>query len=104
MRDGLELAIKLGCNRVQAESDSTEVVEACNGGDRWWSEESAVFADCVDLASSIGVVSFRHCPRDANEVAHVLARAAFDSGSSGFWEGEPPEVIVSHLVNDVTIL
>jgi ribonuclease HI len=53
MRDGLELVTKLGCNRVQAESDSTEVIEACNGGDRWWSEESAVFADCVDLSSSI---------------------------------------------------
>jgi hypothetical protein len=53
------------------------------------------------------MVSFKlwfYCPRDANEVAHVLARAAFDSGNSGFWEGEPPEVIVSHLVNDVTIL
>jgi ribonuclease HI len=53
MRDGLELAIKLGCNRVQAESDSTEVIEACNGCDRWWSEESTVFADCVDLSSSL---------------------------------------------------
>jgi ribonuclease HI len=104
MRGGLELAIKLGCNRVQADSDSTEVVEACNGGDRWWSEESAVFTDCVDLASSIGVVSFKHCPRDANGVAHVLAKVAFDSGSSGYWEGEPPDFIVSHLVNDVTIL
>jgi ribonuclease HI len=53
MQDGLELAIKLGCNRVQAESDSAEVIEACNGGDRWWSEELAVFADCVDLSSSL---------------------------------------------------
>jgi ribonuclease HI len=104
MRDGLELAIKLGCNRLQAESDSTEVIEACNGGDRWWSEESAVFADCVDLSSSIGEVSFKHCPREANGVAHELARVAFESSSSGFWEGEPPNFIVSHLVNDVTIL
>jgi ribonuclease HI len=104
MRHGLELAIKLGCNRVQAESDSTEVIEACNGGDQWWSEESAVFADCVDLSSSIGVVSFKHCPREANRVAHELARVAFESSSSGLWEGEPPNFIVSHLVNDVTVL
>jgi ribonuclease HI len=104
MQDGLELATKLGCNRVQAESDSTEVIEACNSGYRWWSEESAVFADCVDLSSSIGEVSFKHCLREANGVAHVLARVAFESSSSGLWEGEPPNFIVSHLVNDVTVL
>jgi hypothetical protein len=103
MRDGLDLAIKMGCSRVQAELDTTEVVEACNGGDMWWSEESSVLADCVNLSSSIGDVSFKHCPREANGVAHELARVSFESCSSGFWEGEPPNFILSHLVNDVTI-
>jgi ribonuclease HI len=31
MKEGLALAIRLGCNHIVAESDSTEVVEACNG-------------------------------------------------------------------------
>jgi hypothetical protein len=104
LRDGLNLAIKMENNRIQAESDLMEVTESCNGGDRWWSEESAVFADCVDLFSSIGEVSFKHCPREANRVAHEIARVAFDSCSSGFWDGEPSSFILSHLGNDVTIM
>jgi hypothetical protein len=39
MRDGLNLAIKMRCNRIQAESiqaksDSMETIDACNGEDR----------------------------------------------------------------------
>jgi hypothetical protein len=36
MRDGLNLAIKTGCNRIQAESDSIEMIEACNGEAKQW--------------------------------------------------------------------
>jgi hypothetical protein len=56
MRVGLDLANRLGFNRVVAESDSLETIEAYNGSDRWWSESPAILADCVDLASSIGSV------------------------------------------------
>jgi ribonuclease HI len=31
MKEGLALAIQMGCNNVQAESDSLEVFEACSG-------------------------------------------------------------------------
>jgi hypothetical protein len=48
----------MGCPRVIAESDSLEVI----------------FADCVDAAISLDSISFIHCPREANEVAHALAR------------------------------
>jgi hypothetical protein len=40
-------------------------------------EASPVFADCVDLAISIGDVSFSHCLREANKVAHELARFCY---------------------------
>jgi hypothetical protein len=39
---------------------------------RWWNESSATFADCVDLATLVGRVFFKHCLREANEVAHEL--------------------------------
>jgi hypothetical protein len=86
------------------ESDSTEVTEACNGGDRWWSEESVVFAECVDLSISIGDISFKYCLREANGVAHELARVSFESCNSGFWEVKPSSFILSQLLNDATIL
>jgi hypothetical protein len=65
MKDGLALAATIGCNNIIAESDSTDVIQACNG------------ADCVDMAVSIGSVTFSHVLRDANQVAHTLARESF---------------------------
>jgi ribonuclease HI len=41
MKEGLALARDLGCNRIIAESDSTDVVEACKGETTWWNELSA---------------------------------------------------------------
>jgi hypothetical protein len=57
MKEGLELANRMSLSRVQAESDSTDIIDACKGDERWWNEASAVFADCVDLATSIGDIS-----------------------------------------------
>jgi hypothetical protein len=68
---------RLRFNRVIAESDSLETIEACVRSDRWWSESSAILADCVDLASSIGSVSYQFCPREAIQVADDIASFAF---------------------------
>jgi ribonuclease HI len=104
MKNGLLLANRLGCNRIQAESDSLEIIDACSGGDSWWSEAAAIFADCVDLATTIGTVSFHYCPREANKVAHELARASFSNANSCNWDDEPPSFLLPFLLDDVTIL
>ena len=38
MRDGLDLASRLGYNNVVDELDSLEVIQACTGDQYWWSE------------------------------------------------------------------
>jgi hypothetical protein len=70
------------------ESDSTETIDACLGDEPWWGESSAILADCVNLAALVGNVSFKHCPREANKVAHELARVCFSSISSCNWVDE----------------
>jgi hypothetical protein len=70
-------AIGLGCNNVTAESDSTETIQACPGEQSWWNESAAIFNDCIDLASHLGNVSFKFCPREVNQVAYELARDSF---------------------------
>jgi hypothetical protein len=62
-KEGLELAQNLGCNRLIAESDSTETIEACSGESRWWNDSTAIYADCIDISLAIGNVSFSFCPR-----------------------------------------
>jgi hypothetical protein len=61
------------------ESDSIETIKACTGEETWWGESSAIFADCVDLASLMDWVSFKHCPMEENEAAHELARSSFSN-------------------------
>jgi ribonuclease HI len=104
MREGLSLANGMGCTNVIMESDSTETIDACNGTEAWWEEFAAILADCVDLTSLLNSVSFQYCPREANEVAHDLARDCFACKSSSSWVEEPPDFIICKLLNDVTVL
>uniref|UniRef100_A0ACD5VYR5 Uncharacterized protein n=1 Tax=Avena sativa TaxID=4498 RepID=A0ACD5VYR5_AVESA len=103
MKGGLDLANRLGFNRVIMESDSLETIEACNGSDKWWCESSAILADCVDLASSIGNVSYQFCPREANQVAVDIARFFLQNKITCTWDYDPPSFILNSLVNDVTV-
>jgi ribonuclease HI len=102
MKEGLALALRLGCNSVHAESDSSETIAACNGSESWWSEPAAVYANCIDLSTSIGTVIFSHILREANKVAHELARVGFIDKTNCNWDDEPPDSILSSLLNDVT--
>ncbi|XBH81847.1 hypothetical protein VPH35_107336 [Triticum aestivum] len=104
LRDGLILANSLGFNRVEAESDSLNVIKCCRGQDQWWDAAAAIFAECIDLSTSIGKVIFSHCFREANSVAHELAKFSFCNKCDDNWTNEPPELLVSQLVNDVTIV
>ncbi|KAE8806492.1 Superoxide-generating NADPH oxidase heavy chain subunit B [Hordeum vulgare] len=104
MRDGLHLVNSLGFNRVEAESDSLSVIKCCQGQDQWWDAAAAVFAECIDMATSIGKVIFSHCFREANSVAHELAKFSFCNKVEDNWTNEPPEFLVSQLVNDVLII
>jgi hypothetical protein len=54
-----------------------EVIQSCVGQDNWWGDSAAIYVDCVDTGVSIGNVSFIHCLREANKVAHLLARESF---------------------------
>jgi ribonuclease HI len=104
MKEGLTLANMLGCNSVIAEGDSNETIEACAGIETWWSTPAAVYADCLDLATTIGDVKFKYCPREANQAAHEIARFSYLHNQTCNWVDEPPSFILDRLINDVTIL
>jgi hypothetical protein len=88
IKDGLELAYSIGCNRIVAESDSMETIEACTDESCWWNEYAAIYADCIDISSTIGSVSFSHCPREASEVAHEIAKFSILNNLSCNWVDE----------------
>ena len=44
-----------------------------------WSRNNAIYIDCNALARNIGKVELQHCLREANKVAHSLAKHTFDN-------------------------
>jgi hypothetical protein len=77
MKERLDLTIQMGCNNIVAESDSLEIIEACKGDQVWHNKSSVIFAECIDKVVEIGSVSFSHCLRDANRVAHTASKRVF---------------------------
>jgi hypothetical protein len=47
--------------------------------------------------------AFLHCPREANQVAHELAKFADTTRENRVWEGDPPDFILPFVMNDVTL-
>ena len=63
---------------------------------------SAIMAGCFQLAHEISDLRFVFCPRDANRLAHTVARHAYESKLVLSWEDEPPVFILPHVLSDVT--
>lgn len=101
---GLEMVEDLGCQQIIVESDSLEVIQACNGVIEIWSPYTAILAECFQIAYQIGTVSFVHCFREANRLAHNLARYSFSLNSSFVWDGDPPRFLIPDIVEDVTVI
>jgi hypothetical protein len=94
MREGLALANRLGCNNIIMEPDSVETVKASTRAETWWGESAVIFADCVDLTVLFDQVSFKHCPRETNEVAHEIVSNSFSTKSYWNWVDEPLVFII----------
>ena len=54
MRDGLSFTNSLGFNIIEAEPDSINVVNYCQGQDQWWDASAAIFVDYIDATTLIG--------------------------------------------------
>uniref|UniRef100_A0A3B6QE99 RNase H type-1 domain-containing protein n=2 Tax=Triticum aestivum TaxID=4565 RepID=A0A3B6QE99_WHEAT len=89
-----------GCNRLVINSDN---LEAINNRGRLASTTAAVFDDCYFLACDFPITRFKHYNREANRVAHELAKVAKFSTTLNWFE-EPLSKIVPLLINDVLVI
>ena len=64
---------------------------------------AAIFDDCYFIACDFSMSKFEHYNREANKVAHELARLARFSGTVDWFE-EPLIEIVPFLLNDVSVI
>ena len=78
--------------KAVVKSHSLELIQACNGETEILGPYSALLADCFSKAGMMEEISFAHCPREANKVAHELAKFAYESKRSSSWKEVPPDL------------
>lgn len=68
--------------------------------------------DIFQKAIRIALVSFSHCPRNANKASHNLAKLTYESKVAMYfgkkkvamyWDDDPT-ILLPDFVNDVTVL
>ena len=104
LREGLVLAQHIAINNFVLQTDCTQVVEIMRDDGFCATAAAVIYDDCRIMWSGFDRVEVEHCHREANQVAHELARDSFETSNSCIWVDEPPSFIISKLANDVTIL
>lgn len=104
IRNGLYLAGRIGCNKVQVESDSSFVVESLQNPDGYVGSNISTMMECRQLALDFANTAYSHCLREANEAAHILASSSFSNRTFSFWESNIPDCMSHAIVNDLSVI
>ena len=104
LRDGLLLAGQFGCNRIEVNSDCVEVIEVMKEGGTSLGQAAAIYQECSMLSHNFTEVVFSHCPREANEAAHVLASRSEGNQTTVWIDDPPPDFLLHALANDASVL
>ncbi|KAL8464339.1 hypothetical protein ACS0TY_034023 [Phlomoides rotata] len=101
LRFGLEKAREAGLGWVLLETDSETLVKNCVGS---CSGETHVMMIVEDIRSMVNIVQgieITHCRRDANKVAHTLARLGKSPFFEQTWLEEVPDSCNPLVLDDV---
>lgn len=93
-------AQSLGFSNLLINLDCSEVVQEMTSGNWPTSAASAIYIDCLETLKGFGK---EHCPREANRVAHELARVGRVYPPSVWLDG-PPSFVLPLLIDDVTLV
>ncbi|XP_066391715.1 uncharacterized protein [Miscanthus floridulus] len=102
LKEGLLLAQHIGCNGFIVHSDCMEVMDTMKSGISS-TVGAPIFDECFQLWQNFEAISLEKCDREANKVAHELAKVALSAKEICIWVDEPPDFIVESLVNDVIL-
>ena len=98
--EAVKLAKNLGITEVEFEGDASEIISTLEDLSANLTRYGNIISDTQVEAGSLQWFCFLHVKRQANEVAHVLARKAKDIVDSFLWtQFMPPDVIHVILKN-----
>jgi len=83
------LAQHIGGNRLIVQSDYMEVVEIMGNGGFMANSPAAIYDECNIAWSGFEEISIEHLSREANQVAHELARQAMLTKENYIWDDDP---------------
>lgn len=98
LKEALSWVKELNYDYCVFESDSKQLVDACNGqeGESYF---HTIVSDCVDLCKHFNHVLVQFVRRSANGVAHLLATHSMSGPRE--WDVHPPEFIHHVLSSDI---
>jgi hypothetical protein len=99
--NGLAKAGALGCLRIVVNLDCSEVIEIMKNGGFTQCLTTTIHKDCSYLCRVFVDVIFKHCLREANNAAHVLAKEAVVNPQG--WMDEPLHFFIDVIANDVSV-
>ena len=99
LKEGLMLAQHI---RLIVQSNCLEVVQTMENGGFIANSAAAIYDECSIVWNGFQEISIEHLSREANNVAHALARQAMISRTNCIWDDDPPSFIVQLLSGDVT--
>src|ERR1044072_111734 len=100
MKRGLKLALEKGYRELIVESDCLKVVNAINTASPLLSYLELLIQEIVILSHAFSNISFNHVFREANKVAHNLAKVPIN-GTEQIWMGSVPSQIISCINSDI---
>jgi ribonuclease HI len=103
MRDGLRLAERIGCNNIEVETDCLEVVTAFQHPLENRIVGTAFLDECRMMMVGFTSAVMRHCPREANKAADLIA-SSIEDNHCNLWLDNPPVFLFPQLVDDVTLI
>jgi hypothetical protein len=85
----------LGIQHLHIEGDALEIVQALLLQESCWSRYGFLVEDTRTLLNSFQSWQVSHVRREANEVAHRLAKVAITQSLNYVWRDSPPSFIHS---------
>jgi hypothetical protein len=99
----LELCCDLGYVNIVSEGDSLQIIKGVCDSDYPLDRIGHFLEAIKQKVGGFSVCKWSHCSRDANEVAHLLARRASLYGLCNVWTDNMPLFISSACIRDFLV-
>ena len=100
IRDGLTLCCNMNIHSIIVELDAKSIVDVFGNPNFEGNIISPIMDDCKQLMLQFHQIQFKHCYREVNRCADMLAKVGLDQNSCLVYFDSPPEIIRTILGED----